>query len=362
MKRLWSKYRDRRFFAGAFTSTPICIVDERAKVEDKQYCRQTLNSRTIRKLVKGFSFVELQVALVILAMGLLSFAGLFRIYSLQTRYIEQSSLPVSTYYIVSQTNRWMRQLGVPADMEETAGQSPWTPPTVNGVEIIGSWVTDTTHAKETGTKRALVFIAHATPGNNATLSTVTYGGRTMTKVIEQDGGSGFNRAYVAAFILNDADITAASNTTFTPTWSDTPPPPASVTYSSVFLQNVDQTTLTGASAGSTVSGTTITTAALANSSGDMVIEAAACDVIGTYTMNNGFTKDIDLSVTGCDGGGGHKSATGIDEIPSVTHATGQQSLIGFVVRLEFPYSVQLDSLLKEFDLSRAVANVRLYSN
>ena len=128
MKRLWSKYRDRRFFAGAFTSTPICIVDEQAKVEDKQYCRQTLNSRTIRKLVKGFSFVELQVALVILAMGLLSFAGLFRIYSLQTSYIEQSSLPVSTYYIVSQSNRWMQQLGVPADMEQTAGQSAWTPP------------------------------------------------------------------------------------------------------------------------------------------------------------------------------------------------------------------------------------------
>jgi hypothetical protein len=92
MERLWSKYRDRRFFAGAF------------------------------------SLVELQIALVILAVGLLSFAGLFRVYSLQTSYIEQISLPVSTYYIVSQSNRWMQQLGVPADMEQTAGQSGWTPP------------------------------------------------------------------------------------------------------------------------------------------------------------------------------------------------------------------------------------------
>ncbi len=36
-----------------------------------------------------------------------------------------------TYYVVSQSNRWMRQLGAPAAIEETAGQSPWTP-TVSG--------------------------------------------------------------------------------------------------------------------------------------------------------------------------------------------------------------------------------------
>jgi hypothetical protein len=36
-------------------------------------------------------------------------------------------MPVSTYYIVSQSNTWMRQLGAPAEMEESAGQSPWLP-------------------------------------------------------------------------------------------------------------------------------------------------------------------------------------------------------------------------------------------
>jgi len=196
------------------------------------------------------------------------------------------------------------------------------------VAILGSWVTGTTHAKESGTNRALVFIAYATPGQNPTLTAVSYGGQSMTKVTEQSVDSGSNRTYVAAFILNAAGITAAGTTTFTPTWSGTP---NSVTYSSVFLQNVNQTTLTGAFGGGTVNGTTVTTSALATGNGNMVIEAAACNATGTYTMNNSFTKDIDLSVTGYDGGCGHKSATGANETPSVTHETGGQVLIGFVV-------------------------------
>jgi hypothetical protein len=183
------------------------------------------------------------------------------------------------------------------------------------VGIIGSWEPDAippiTHTKETGTNRALVFIVHAegnTSGSVPALTSVTYGGQTMTKVVEKVNPSGSTRTYTAALILNNVGITAATTTTFTPTWSSTP---ASVTYSSVFLENVNQTTLTGATASNaTSSGTTITTSALATSNGDMVIEAAACSATGTYTMDNGFIQDIDLSVFGYDGGGGHKSATG----------------------------------------------------
>ena len=91
MKIRTSKYRDRKFFAG------------------------------------GFSFVELQIAMVILAIGLWGFAGLFKVYSRQTDYIEQSSMPVSTYYIVSQSNKWMKRLGTPAEMEQTAGGEAWEP-------------------------------------------------------------------------------------------------------------------------------------------------------------------------------------------------------------------------------------------
>lgn len=82
----------------------------------------------------AFSFLELQITLVILSMGLMSFAGLYRVYSLQTAYIEKTHQSASTYYVVSQANRWMRQLGVPAEMEQTAGAVSWTPPVSSGTK------------------------------------------------------------------------------------------------------------------------------------------------------------------------------------------------------------------------------------
>ena len=114
------------------------------------------------------------------------------------------------------------------------------------ISILGSWVTGTTHAKETGINRALVFIAHAEHSAATALNSVTYGGRSMTKVVENIISSGTTRTYVAAFILNDANITAATTTTFTPTWSATPS--YGTSYESVFLQNVNQSALTGATA------------------------------------------------------------------------------------------------------------------
>jgi hypothetical protein len=215
---------------------------------------------------------------------------------------------------------------------ETAWSSVGSAGTLPAVGIVGSWVTGTTHAKESGTNRALVFIAHA-KGNSSSssLTAVTYGGRTMTKIIDKLTGSSSSRAYVAAFILNDAGITAATTTTFTPTWTSAP---GNITYTSVFLQNVNQTTLVGAtaSAGAT-SSTTVSTSALANSDGDMVLEDAASSVAGTYTATTGWTKDVDLSVSGYDGMDGHRAAAGISVTPSTTQASGNHSLIGFVVKI-----------------------------
>ncbi len=200
------------------------------------------------------------------------------------------------------------------------------------VGIIGSWMTGTTHAKESGANRALVFIAHAERSSSVTLNSVTYGGRAMKKVVDKLISSGTTRTYVAAFILNDANITAATTTTFKPTWSATP---SSLVYTSVFLRDVNQPTLTGATASNaTSSGATITTSALATGTGDMVIDAATCSNTGSYTVGNGFTEALEPSISNADAVNGYKSATGANETPSATHSTsnGRQSLIGFVVR------------------------------
>ncbi len=200
------------------------------------------------------------------------------------------------------------------------------------VGIIGSWITGTTHAKESGYNRALVFVAHTkgTTSSTPSLTAVTYGGRSMTKIIDRSTGSSSTRVYVAAFILNDANITAATSTSFTTTWTNQPP---NITYSSVFLQNVNQTTLFGADANNGSSTTSVSTSALSTSNGDMVIEATADSVLGTYTLTSGWIKDLDIGSASPDGMGGHKPATGASETPSITQSSGNHSLIGFVVKM-----------------------------
>jgi O-glycosyl hydrolase len=202
------------------------------------------------------------------------------------------------------------------------------------VAILGSWATGTSHTKEAGTNRALIFIAYGERTGTMNLSAVRYGGQAMTKVVERNYSGANGYAYVAAYILKEAGIAAANGSTFTLTWSGTAPSAAG--YSSVFLSNVNQTTATGAtgSGGSTTN--PVTTSAIATSSGDMVIDAATCGNAGSYTLNNNFIEGTDQqqisgTVTGVTG---RKSATGTNETPSATYSgtINRQAIIGLVVK------------------------------
>jgi GH35 family endo-1,4-beta-xylanase len=208
----------------------------------------------------------------------------------------------------------------------------------SGVGTLGTWVQGTTHAKEAGTDRALVFIAHARHNSTTAknLTSVTYGGRSMTKVVEKITSSATNpRIYTAAFILDDANIADASGTTFVPAWSGGTSP-TYYTYYSVFLSNVNQSALTGATASDEITtGTLITTPMLATNPGDRVIDAATSSGTGSYTTGNGFTEAIDVSFNSAARAvEGYKDANGAEEIPSFTNTTSntRQTAIGFVVK------------------------------
>ena len=214
-------------------------------------------------------------------------------------------------------------------------QSATTQPPGTDIEILGSWVTGTTHAKEAGYNRALIFIANA-EASTTYLTSVTYGEQAMTRVIDVNVGSSI-RNNAAAFILNEAGVAAATNGTFVPTWSATP---SSVAYASVFLSNVDQTTPIGVKDSNSTIGTTpnpIATNPLVTIDDDMVIVSAVDGNPGSFTLNGGFTEGADQSVggsTGCTGVAGHKSATGANETPSATFTgtVNRQVIIGFVVK------------------------------
>lgn len=205
------------------------------------------------------------------------------------------------------------------------------------VAVVGSWVSGTSHTKENGTSRALVFIAHAEHTAAISSTSVTYGNQPMTKVIEKIIYSNHTIAYVAAYILNEAGVAAAENSTFVTTWNVTPP---AVGYSSVFLENVDQTTFVGASDSNGTTLNPIKTNSLSTIiNRDMVIEATTCGNSGSYTLNDGFTEGIDQSINSTvTGVTGHKSATGTVEIPSATFSgtVNHQVIIGFVVKAPAP--------------------------
>ncbi|MBN2019234.1 MAG: hypothetical protein JW749_03305 [Sedimentisphaerales bacterium] len=182
--------------------------------------------------------------------------------------------------------------------------------------------------------RALVFIAFAERSGPTTLNSVTYGGRPMTKIIQRNVGTTYAQNYVAAFILNDAGIAAATDDHFAVSWSGVP---SEVEYGHVFLQNVNQSVLTGAKASrATATGfpNPITTSALFTCNGDMVFAAAECGNSGIYTMNNGFSRWFAYRLTSSSGAVGIKSATGAKETPSATFSgtLSRQAIIGFVVR------------------------------
>ncbi|GAG27144.1 unnamed protein product, partial [marine sediment metagenome] len=116
------------------------------------------------------------------------------------------------------------------------------------VEIIGDWATGTTHTEEPGTDRALIFIVHeeSSGSTDPYVSSVTYGLQAMTKIIEDSLVPGSYGNYTAAFYLDEAGIAAASTGTFVVTWTDGTV--SSDAYTSAFFENVNQTTLIGASA------------------------------------------------------------------------------------------------------------------
>jgi endoglucanase len=246
-------------------------------------------------------------------------------------YIDNSVVNGTTYYYI------VKAIDTSSNESGPSGEVSATPHIITNISVLGSWASGTTHAKETGSGRALVFVAHAEHTAATSLTAVTYGGQPMTKVIDRVISSSNTYAYAAAFILNEAGVAAAANSTFNLTWNTIPSAPG---YASVFLDNVNQTTLVGASDGNTtITLDPIRTNPLPTNNGDMVIVAATCGNSGSYTLGIGYTEGIDQQMGGtATGVTGHKAATGAPETPSADYSSGinRQIIIGLVVKAQAP--------------------------
>jgi len=207
---------------------------------------------------------------------------------------------------------------------------------VTQVEIVGSWTSGLTHAEEAGSNRALIFFIHAEHNAVIDINSVTYGGQPMTLAVKHNAGTSSAQAYVAAYILDESGIAAATGDTFVPVWTTTP---LEYSYASVFLSNVNQAAPVGVTdSNGTASATPnpIATNPLSTNFGDMVIAVATAGFSGDYTLNNGFSEGYENDMATSVGAAGYKSATGADETPSVTHTgdyLNRQVIIGFVVQV-----------------------------
>jgi uncharacterized repeat protein (TIGR02543 family) len=147
-------------------------------------------------------------------------------------------------------------------------------------------------------------------------------------------------SYSGAFVLNEAGVAAATSGTIAVTWSTAPSAGSDIT--SAFYSGVNQSALTGASASNGLAGVTITTTALANNAGDMVLVGGTAGSGGTYTINNGFTRGIpETTASFGDITSAYKLGAGTNETPSLTmSASMRQTIVGFVLKKSVAAPVQ----------------------
>ena len=115
----------------------------------------------------------------------------------------------------------------------------------SNVAAIGSWQTGlSSHVAPAGSNRTLVFITGWEDGDgsgNPDLNYVRYGGEDLTRVDKNEAGTTFF-AGVEVWILEDADISSASGSSFAVSWDESV---TRVAYAHAFYENVLQGGLSG---------------------------------------------------------------------------------------------------------------------
>jgi hypothetical protein len=173
---------------------------------------------------------------------------------------------------------------------------------LDDVQILDGWRSGGTHAPVTGTNRALVVIVTVeTDVTPPVLGSVAYGHQTLTEVVTETIVDGATVEFAAAYVLPDAGITSASDSTIALTW--TTAPTKAPTVLSCLYEHVNQTSPVGAT--QTNSGTTasLQSGSLANSAGDKVLAA-----IINGSAQAGFAFSGDFSELLEEGGEGATSA------------------------------------------------------
>lgn len=205
------------------------------------------------------------------------------------------------------------------------------------VQPLTSWTTGTSGPDRnvSGSDRLLIFSVGMEHSSDRTISSVTFGGRTMTPIVTAVTGSGssaYARAYL--FYLDEAGLQAAYHNYFSVNWSGSP---SETRYAARIYGNVDQDSpirdFKQASSPNS-SPNPITTAGLTVEAGDYAVAAAQCGNPNSYYWHNGFSEGTDQQDDSSAHSTADRLASGAGSlVPSAQNSNpNRQILLGAVLR------------------------------
>jgi thrombospondin type 3 repeat protein len=170
---------------------------------------------------------------------------------------------------------------------------------------VGTWTTGLTVTAGAGNDRLLVFMVGYENSTDTLVSTVKYGGQSLTRINGTVVGAADR---IELWYLNEAGIVAATNNTFVVTYGGGTP--GAQHFAAATIKNVNQ------SAPILASNINSTNAATPNplpvsvsvTSDGLAVAAAIVGASGSFTWNNGWTEGTDQSV----GGGNSSNSTSAD--------------------------------------------------
>ncbi len=206
------------------------------------------------------------------------------------------------------------------------------------VSLLNAWSVGTTKVVSAGSNRMLVVaIASEDAGTDTDVNQVSYGGQVLTEIYDQQIGLGPTNALWMGY-LNDAGITAATNTTISVTWNAAAPDVGSITQSAVYADTNQTAPIRDFSTNAITTGSQITPSASTTVvTGDVSVYAVTSGQNRTYTAATGYTEGTDSNVcgggTGCSASAAYKliGANGTELPTAVLSASTNRVLITEVV-------------------------------
>lgn len=177
----------------------------------------------------------------------------------------------------------------------------------SNVAILDGWTNGLTKTVSAGTNRCLVVVIGLENGTvTPDVTALTYGGQAMTQMYESTANGAFVDK-LEVWILLNAGIAAASNTTLVPTYAAVVNTENVEFFTSISFQNVDQILPISDAEVSSINGATNPHqlgGAFNTLAGSIALTAVVCGnnttpnvAIGgtnTYTVNSGFTEGTDI--------------------------------------------------------------------